>query len=122
MTIVYKDEYGTGLYWGASTHPAGIGDTVIIEDEEYVVKSRIFMPEKDDVIIIVGQGSVRTPVAEGVGNSRHNQMRNAIIELTKRQDVTEKKHRALTDQVSSVKRGINQRIQQDKKDSDDQTR
>lgn len=122
MTIVYKDEYGNGLFWGASTHPANIGDTVIIEDEEYRVKSRIFSPEKDEIIIIVGQGSFRAPVAESADNTRQNQMHNAIIELTKRQDVTEKKHRAVSDQLGSVKRGINQRIQQDKKDSNDQTR
>ena len=49
MQIIYKDEYGVSLYWGASSHPANIGDTVIIEDEEYRVKSRIFSPVKDDV-------------------------------------------------------------------------
>ena len=83
---------------------------------------RIFSPEKDEIIIIVGQGSFRAPVAESADNTRQNQMHNAIIELTKRQDVTEKKHRAVSDQLGSVKRGINQRIQQDKKDSNDQTR
>ena len=122
MTIVYQDEYGTGLYWGKSSHPANVGDTVIIEDEEYRVKSRAFFPEKDDIIITVTQNMLRASVEESSDNTRQNQMHNAIIELTKRQDVNEKKHRAVSDQLGSVKRGINQRIQQDKKDSNDQTR
>ena len=122
MTIVYQDEYGTGLYWGKSSHPANVGDTVIIDDEEYRVKSRVFVPEKDDIIITVTQNMLRASVEESSDNTRQNQMHNAIIELTKRQDVNEKKHRAVSDQLGSVKRGINQRIQQDKKDSNDQTR
>lgn len=117
MVIVYQDEYGAGLFWGESTHPANIGDTVIIEDEEYRVKSRTFIPEKDKIIVTVTQNMLRANVAESADNSRQNQMHNAIIELTKRQDVTEKKHRALSDQFSTVRRHISNKAQQDKKDS-----
>jgi hypothetical protein len=118
MQIIYKDEYGVSLYWGASTYPANIGDTVIIEDEEYRVKSRIFSPVKDEIIIVMTQGTYRAPVAESaVDAGRLNQLNAAIINTNKRVDATDKKTRALTDQVSSVRKHINQRIQQDKKDS-----
>lgn len=118
MTIVYQDEYGTGLYWGQSSHPASVGDTVIIEDEEYRVKSRTFMPEKDDIIIVLTQGSMRAPVAEStVDAGRLNQVNAAIINTNKRIDATEKKNRALNEQIASVKKNINRRTQQDKKDS-----
>ncbi len=122
MQIIYQDEYGNGLFWGESSYPANIGDTVVIEDEEYRVKSRTFTPESDEIIITVTQNMLRANVAESADNSRQNQMHNAIIELTKRQDVTEKKHRALSDQFGTVKRHVNNKIQQDKKDSNDQTR
>lgn len=117
MNIIYQDEYGSGLYRGTSTHLANIGDTVIIEDEEYRVKSRTFIPEKDEIIVTVTQNMLKANVAESSNNSRQSQMHNAIIELTKRQDVTEKKHRALSDQFSTVRRHISNKIAQDKKDS-----
>ena len=117
MQIVYQDEYGSGVYWGASTHPASIGDTVIIEDEEYRVKSRIFYPLEDKIIITISQGSYRPPVTESSSdNGRLNQLNAAIIQTNKRIDDTEKKNRALNEQIVSVKKHINRRIQQDKKD------
>ena len=120
MTIIYQDEYGTGVYWGASTHPANIGDTIIVEGEEYRVKSRVFFPEQDKIVITVSQGSYRAPVAEGaVDAGRLNQLNAAIINTNKRIDATDKKSRAVTEQVGSIRKHINQRIQQDKKDKDE---
>jgi septal ring factor EnvC (AmiA/AmiB activator) len=117
MNIIYQDEYGSGVYWGASTHPANIGDTVIVDAEEYRVKSRIFYPQEDKIVITVSQGSYRAPVAESSSdNGRLNQLNAAIINTNKRIDDTEKKNRALNEQIVSVKKHINRRIQQDKKD------
>lgn len=119
MQIIYKDEYGVSLYWGASTYPANIGDTVIIEDEEYRVKSRIFSPVKDEIIIVMTQGTYRAPVAESsVDAGRLNQLNSAIINTNKRIDATDKKNRALNEQLVTVRKHINQRIRQDKKDSE----
>ena len=120
MTIVYKDEYGVGLFWGVSTHPANAGDTVIIEEEEYRVKSRIFIPERDEIIIIVSQGFGKSPTSPATDNDngRLNKLSNAILGVNKRLESVEKKGRALTEQVVSVKKHINQRIQQEKKDKE----
>ena len=120
MQIIYQDEYGTGVYWGASTHPASIGDTIIVDQEEYRVKSRIFYPQEDKIVITVSQGSYRAPVAEsGVDAGRLNQLNAAIINTNKRIDASDKKSRAVTEQVGSIRKHINQRIQQDKKDKDE---
>jgi hypothetical protein len=120
MNIIYQDEYGTGVYWGASTHPANIGDTVVVDGEEYRVKSRIFYPQEDKIVITVSQGSYRAPVAESaVDAGRLNQLNAAIINTNKRIDATDKKSRAVTEQVGSIRKHINQRIQQDKKDKDE---
>jgi len=119
MHIIYEDEYGTGVYWGASTHPANIGDTVIVDGEEYRVKSRIFYPQEDKVVIVIAMGSYRAPVAESSADKgRLSQLNAAIINTNKRVDATDKKNRALTDQVSVVRKHINQSIRQDKKDKD----
>ena len=44
-------------------------------------------------------------------------MNNAILSVNKRQDASEKKGRALNEQIGSIRKHINQRIQQEKKDS-----
>jgi len=120
MTIVYKDEYGVGLFWGESSHPANVGDTVIIEEEEFRVKSRIFIPERNEIIIIVSQGfnKSQTPSETSNDNGRLNRLSNAILDVNKRLETVEKKGRTLTEQVVSVKKHINQRIQQEKKDKE----
>ena len=119
MKIVYEDEYGVDLYQGNSTYPAAIGDAVIIEEEEYRVKSRTFYPAQDAIVVTVTQMAVRATVKEDKTPGRLAEMHNAIIAVTKRQDVSEKKGRALGEQLGSVRRHINQRIQQDKKDTND---
>ncbi len=126
MIVQYEDEYETELYKTTTDNVVlpNIGDTVMIADNQYITKARTFYPDAGGVVITLAEGgySLKAPIAEKVDATRQNQMHNAIIELTKRQDVTEKKHRAVSDQLGSVKRGINQRIQQEKKDSNDQTR
>jgi hypothetical protein len=117
MKIIYEDEYGVDLYEGPSTYPAAVGDSVILNEEEYRIKSRTFYPEQDVIVVTVTQTVIRQAQKEDKTNSRLNEMQNAIVAVTKRQDVSEKKGRALREQIGSVRRHINQRIQQEKKDS-----
>lgn len=117
MKIIYEDEYGVDVYQGPSTRPADIGDSVIIGEEEYRVKSRTFYPEKDAMVVTLTQTSIRPKQKEDDTGGRLREMHNAIISVTKRQEVTEKQGRALREQIGSVRRHINQRIQQDKKDT-----
>ena len=116
MQIIYQDEYGSGVYWGASTHPANIGDTVIIEQEEYSVKSRVFYPQEDKIVITLIQGSYKSSVRESSDDAgRLGQLNAAIINTNKRIDATEKKNRALNEQLVTVRKHINQRIREENK-------
>jgi len=117
MQIIYQDEYGSGVYWGQSSHPANVGDSVIVDEEEYYVKSRVFFPQEDKIIITVTQNMIRSTHKESTDSGRLNEMNNAILAVNKRQDASEKKGRALNEQIGSIRKHINQRIQQEKKDS-----
>jgi len=118
MVIIYEDEYSESVFWGATTYPANVGDIVVVDGEEWHVKSRVFYPQEDKIVIVVTQRQNRISVAESKDTGRQNQMHNAIIELSKRQDVMEKKNRALGDQLSVVRHSVNNRIKQDKKDKE----
>lgn len=119
MQIRYVDEYGSGLYWGQTAQPIApmTGDTIIIEEEEYRVKSRTFFPEKDVVVVEVTQNLVRTKDTEDGTTGRLAEMQRAIVAVNKRQDTSEKKGRMLTEQVVTIRKHINQRIQQERKES-----
>ena len=117
MQIIYQDEYGSGVYWGQSSHPANVGDSVIVDDEEYRVKSRVFFPQDDKIIITITQNMVKSAQKESTDSGRLNEMSNAILAVNKRQDASEKKGRALNEQIGSIRKHINQRIQQEKKDT-----
>jgi hypothetical protein len=114
MKIEYQDEYGITLFQGSSV-PAAVGDIVIIQDEEYRVKSRIFMPMRDAVIVELTQTMIRTPVKENMDPSRLTSMHNAIVATNARQDAVEKRNRALTEEVRTVRKHINAQIQREKK-------
>ena len=60
---------------------------------------------------------IRTVQKESNESGRLVEMHNAIIEINKRQDASEKKGRALTEQVGVIRNHINQRIKQEKKDT-----
>jgi len=117
MIIIYEDEYGNGVYWGTSTYTASVGDTVVVEDEEYRVKSRMFFPQEDKVIITITQNMLKPRQSEDSGNGRLNEMNNAIIQINKRQDAQEKSNRNLREQVGTVRKHINQQIRKERKDT-----
>lgn len=116
MYVIYIDEYGESIYWGSVSYPAQVGDTIMVDGEEYFVKSRLLIPQEDKIIITVTQNIVRSSVAENSDNGRHTQMHNAIIALSKRQDASEKTEKALREKLISTKKNLTRAIKQDKKD------
>ena len=108
MQVRYIDEYGTGLYWGQNVQPIApvIGDTVIIEDEEYRVKSRTFLPEKDEVVIEITQNIVRSKDPEDSTSGRLREMNRAIVDIGKRQDSQDKLTKSLREQTMSIRQHI----------------
>jgi septal ring factor EnvC (AmiA/AmiB activator) len=120
MIVQYEDEYETVLFKIVTDVVAlpSPGDQVVIDKEEYVVKSRTFYPDNNGVVITVTESAPRAPVAESNESGRLNQVNSAILQTNKRIDATEKKNRALNEQIITVRKHINQRIRQDKKDSE----
>ena len=112
MRITYEDEYGNILLDSDMDYVASIGDSVVLGGEVYRVKTREFEPEENKIAVIVTQGSIKQPVAESKDAGRHVQLHNAIVELNKRQDLSEKNHRALTDNLSSVKQSVNRQFKE----------
>jgi len=115
MQIRYVDEYGVGLYWGQTPQPIApvIGDTVIIEEEEYRVKSRTFFPEKDVAVVELTQNQVKPKAPDEVGG-RLQEMQRAIVDINKRQDSQEKKSRLLREQLVTVRQYIRNQPKVDK--------
>jgi galactokinase len=105
MQIIYQDEYGSGIYWGQSSYPAAVGDTVIVDDEEYYVTSRVFFPQEDKIVITVTQTIIRSKAPQEDG-TRLKEMQRAIVDVNKRQDLQEKRTKALREQAMSIRQHI----------------
>ena len=119
MRIFYKDEYETTLFDTESTAIPAVGNLVVFHSEDYTVKSIVWDIEYGYVNIYLSQSisdSKYTSASASNNTGRLAEMNNAIIQANKRQDVSEKRARALTEQVGGIRRHINQRIQQEKKD------
>ncbi len=116
MKIIYIDEYGNELLSSESPVALNVNDNVVIDDEEYRVQSKTIYPQQQNTIVLtITQNSVRA-VKESGNSNRQDNTNAAIIALNKRQDASDKKSRALGEQISSVRRHINQQIRKDNKD------
>jgi hypothetical protein len=121
MKIDYEDEYGNKLYQkpAGDFQPPFPGDTVVIDGQDWIVKSRAFIPQEQTVIVYVAEHIMRTQRSENSETGRLNEIHNVILALNKRQDTTEKKSRALNEQIGSIRKNINQRIQRESKERKD---
>lgn len=119
MKIYYQDEYGEELYVAYNKNAVPrIGETVVLV-QQYRVKDVIWDAASDDVIVEVTQNLIRASkeISNDNTSGRLTEMNRAIVALGKRQDTAEKKSRMLTEQVVTVRKHINQRIQQERKES-----
>lgn len=117
MNIYYNDEYDNTIH----NSPTGtilptVGDTISIDEDDWLVKSRVFYPAYDAVVIIITQNMIKTSQTTDNTPDRLNEVRRAIIDINKRHDQSEKKNRALNEQLASVKKHI-QQSRQEKKDT-----
>jgi hypothetical protein len=121
MKILYKNEYGDTIYQSTQDVPSSqipsITDTVVIDQEEWKVTARVFHPAVNTVVVVLAQDVSRLlPPASTTESSKTASLTRAIEKLSSRQDSIEKKSRALNEQIVTIRKNINQRIQQDKKD------
>ena len=117
MTIQYIDEYGELIHSATGNATPSIGQSVVFANEEYKVKDVIWLIEDDCVNIVLTQNAVKSVQKESTDSGRLNEVKSAILAINKRQDASEKKGRALNEQIGSIRKHINQRIQQEKKDT-----
>ena len=120
MKIIYEDEYGETIYQSAQDVPAEqiptTSDTVVIDDEDWRVKSRVFHVKENTVVVVITQNMIKAKDTASNDSGRLNEMNRAILGLSKRQDASEKKGRMLTEQISTVRKHINTTIRNEKKD------
>ena len=119
MKIQYQDEYGESLHIADVDVIPSVGHSVIFADEDYRVKSVTWVIEHGYIIVEITQNAVKSVQKESDNSGRLNEMHNAILAVNKRQDASEKKGRAITEKVSSIRKHINTRIKQEKKDTND---
>jgi hypothetical protein len=107
MKIIYRDEYNETIFTNALASAVSpfVGDTVIFDEEDWIVKSRTFFPKYDALIIELTQTIVRQK-EDNTAGARLTELGNAIINGNKRQDVSEKKARSTRDQLASVRQYV----------------
>jgi len=116
MKIQYEDEYGELIYDAYTDVVPCAGDTIIFANEHFRVKCISWVIEHNYVIIEVTQNIVKSGKKDDNNSGRLTEINNAILAITKRQEAGEKKGRALTEQVVTIRKHINQAIQNSKKD------
>lgn len=115
MKIIYEDDYGNRTFNNSVV--AIPGDIVMISGEDWVVKSRFIDLDNDQVIISITQNSTKSAPTLVNDTGRLAEMQRAILEVNKRQDTSEKKSRMLSEQVVTIRKHINQKIQQERKET-----
>ncbi len=104
MRVSFLDEYDVELFTlgNEDGFPPIPGDIVIIDGEEWKVKSRIFYPKFGRINIILSQGSIKVTEKDET-NGRLTQLNNAIVDVSKRLDKEEKKRRLLSEELVTVR-------------------
>lgn len=116
MNVIYEDEYGNELLSIGGECPLSAGDSVVLGGETYRIQSKTIYPEQHNTIVVsVTQNMVKSKATENPESGRHNALKNAILATNNRQDVIEKKHKALNEQIVSVKKHVNQQLRKENK-------
>lgn len=114
IKLIYEDEYGQIVYSCTSDIVPSQGDLIQLNDELWYVKSRTIFPQTGQVLVELAESLPnKSTVSITEDSGRLHDLQNTIISVTKRQDVLEKKTRALTDQLSNIKRQRNERKDND---------
>jgi hypothetical protein len=117
MKLIYEDDYGNIYNAGTANHIPRVGDSLMFDDEYFKVNDVVWDVVAETITVHYKENVVRSVNVSENNTGRLNAVNNAIVALNKRQDASEKKTRALTEQVGSVRKHINQRIQAEKKES-----
>ena len=105
MKVIYIDEYGETLYRCENDNVPALGDTVSMDDEDWRIKSRTFVPMTNEVVIELTQNQVKSKAPTEDGD-RLKEMQRAIVDVNKRQDLQEKRTKSLREQAMSIRQHI----------------
>jgi hypothetical protein len=117
MNIYFFDEYNTNIYNSTDVEFPVVpvaGDAVNFGQEDWVVKHRIFHYPRGIVIIHLTQ-ELGKPAKVKEDSGRQNDLRRSILELANKQQATDKKVRAVTEQTAVIRKHINQQIVKERK-------
>lgn len=94
-----------------------MGDMVWF-DEAFYIEHIVWYPKEKMIQVYLSDTppTKKKPLAEGKEPTvKLDQQQRVLSDITKRLDETEKRTRALSDQVGSVRKHINQRIREERK-------
>jgi hypothetical protein len=107
MKVIYLNEYNEELLAKEGTFIPRVNDTVPIGDENLLVEEVIWNPATEVAVVVLGEPRiVKSGKKEVDLSGRLNEMNRSILELSKRQDASEKKNRLLNEQLVSVRTAI----------------
>jgi hypothetical protein len=103
MKIQYEDDFGSAVYiaYNKDAVPR-IGESIIFDNEDYRVRDIIWLIEKDEVIVVITQNSIK-PQKEDSESGRLAEVKNAIVTLTKQVATQTKKGKLLSEELVSVR-------------------
>ena len=116
MNIQYIDEYDRELFVSSKNEIPNVGDTVILDSEEWVIKSRIFYPEDDSVTINLTQhnsNNSNNSILSNASDLKLRDIKNTISRISDRQDINEKKTKNLNNKIDTVKQKLDNNIRQE---------
>jgi hypothetical protein len=119
MKLIYEDDYGNIYNAGTANYIPRIGDTLMFDEEYFNVTDVVWDVIAETITVHYKENVIRSVKISENNTDRLNAVNNAILALNKRQDESEKKTRALTEQVGSVRKHINQRIKEERKTNAD---
>ena len=105
MKVIYEDDYGNRTY---NQFVAVPGDIVMIDGEDWLVKTRFYDLANDELLISLTQKSVREKVEESKDGTtgRLSEMQRAIVDVKKRLDSQDKLTKSLREQAMSIRQHI----------------
>jgi hypothetical protein len=108
MKVIYLDELDQELLAKDTEFIPRVGDSVQFGNttDYFVVKEVIWNVVNEIVLVVVAEPSIKRSETEDNLPARLSEIKNTIISVSKRQDVLERKNRALREQLVSVRTNL----------------
>lgn len=120
MIVRFINEYGDNVFISNnSSMIPRIDETVIVDEEEYRVSSVVWQMHNNLVVVELrmptNNRTEGEPVNDTVGLREMTSLRRDIEDLRQSRETSNKTTRALSDSLQTIRKHINQRIQEENK-------